>query len=828
MADWIEQQHAASGYDHPFAVVALGGTGREEMTPCSDTDFAFLFDDEIDGNPFLIDLQRQLIHSGDFRKRCGFSGEALPFNLDDMPEQEGKGLNAFLDMRPVYDPDGLAGSFRERIRASCDPFEHFLHVSRFWRDHWGESDSRPEQVEKFDIKNEGLRVFLAGVWSLASREFRHCHEIYAEIEDARVLEAYYFLLRIRAFIHLRRGTNGSPSATGNHAEDLMVFEDFMGFGELAGEGASERERFEFANLVRGRLLEARRRVERFTWGAIGGILKLGRPIRRDSAIVYGTGGLIDTAQDRDDERAKSRAALAVLLASQRHELPIDPSEMETTFRDAELWLQPVPELSALFYEPRGSLARSLEILAGLPGASERLFPGFAKFESSIDERVLTERKVLRGALARQKLRALEGEIARGRAWLDGARNPDELADTSTGVVVPVEAALLDAVHLAAIKLALQTKRLPLTPNDIRSRSDDSLPMHGRYSSGFSDIPLTEYYQRCFAGAGFSEETLDLAQFLVENRRIFKELAANDLMSERLVDTLIAACGEDEMRLRALFVFTCTDHTDWESAQQKPARWFNIRELYGIAVRRFRPDFDPRQQLVAAGFAPDQLEILEDFGRHFFGGGYGQYARRYGSYLLSLAENAAGENPRHDLPPRVENVRIDGSEVLAIATRDHPGIAASISGALWKSGIALSQAHLFSARNYGIALDFFHLAPDLEGGRGSAETSKLAGAVRDAIVDKLYISDADEAALPPIANNITLEPTASGHHHLRAETADDVSGLIYFLACKAYRQLGADIYGLAAHTGDRHVWVSVYLGLRDGRSLEEGRALVAGW
>ena len=833
MAHWAEEQRLTFGYSRPFAVVALGGTGREEMTPCSDVDFAFLFDDELDDNPFLLELQGQLIHSDIFRECCGFTAEVLPFNLDDMPEQRDKQLNSFLDMQPLYDPDGLATRFRERIRASYDPFEHFLHVSRFWRDHWGESDARAERIDEFDIKNEGLRVFLAGVWSLAGNEFRHCHEIYAELEDRRVLEAYDFLLRIRAFVHLRRNAPPRPSANGNHIEDIMRFDDFVAFGELLGDRGEidERTRFEFANEVRGRLLTARRRVERFTWGVIGGILKDGRPIRRDSGLRYGTGGLRDHSTDRHGDRAQSRAALALLLASQRHELPIDPAEMDASFRNAGDWLQPVPELSMLFYEPRGSLAKSLEILAGLPGACERLFPGYTKFESSIDERVMTERKYLRGALVRQKLRALELDVEKGREWLEGARNPEQLADTSSSVTVPVEAALLDADHLAGVKLALQTKRLPETDADLRHREDPSLPHHERFSSGLSGIPLAEYYERCFAGCEFSPTTLELAQFLVERRRFLKLCAAQDLMDSDLVDQLVSVCGGDEMRLRSLFVFTCADRTDWESERIAPARWFNIRELYGKAIRRFRPGFDPKRQLAAAGYAPDQLEILEDFGRSFFGGGYSQYARQYGSYLLRLADDASGLESGSGgpgLPPRVDSIRIGSSEVLAIATHDHPGIAASISGALWKSDARLSQAHLFSARSYGIALDFFHLAPR-EGDElpPSAEID-LPATVREAIANRLYVGDADEATLPDLASNITIEVTASGHHHLRAETAEDVGGLIYFLTCKAHRQLDANIYGLAAHTGTGHVWVSVYLGLPDTTSLEEARENLLTW
>ncbi|MCB1087805.1 MAG: hypothetical protein KDM63_12220, partial [Verrucomicrobiae bacterium] len=48
IAEWAAEQQAALGFDRPFAVVALGGTGRQEVTPCSDLDIAFLFEGRID------------------------------------------------------------------------------------------------------------------------------------------------------------------------------------------------------------------------------------------------------------------------------------------------------------------------------------------------------------------------------------------------------------------------------------------------------------------------------------------------------------------------------------------------------------------------------------------------------------------------------------------------------------------------------------------------------------------------------------------------------------------------------------------------------------
>src|SRR5262245_19820583 len=73
MRFWGEEQQRALRYDKPFAVVALGGTGRGEMAPYSDNDFAFLFEDALEGNAFLLELQRQVVHSNQFEAQHGFT-----------------------------------------------------------------------------------------------------------------------------------------------------------------------------------------------------------------------------------------------------------------------------------------------------------------------------------------------------------------------------------------------------------------------------------------------------------------------------------------------------------------------------------------------------------------------------------------------------------------------------------------------------------------------------------------------------------------------------------------------------------------------------------
>ena len=815
VADWAAGQLRAFGYDKPFAVVAVGGTGRAEMAPCSDNDFAFLFEDAVEGNAFLLGLQRQVLHSRDFENRCGFVCHALPFCLDDVPNLKGKQLNSFLDMRAVYDPHGLAEVFRERIRATFDPFEHFLHVRSFWKEQWEKAGGESERLNHFDIKNEGLRVFLAGIWTLAGQRFIHSHDVYQALEDQRDLEAYDFLLRIRAFVHSRRKGKPQSDTGGNHPEDVLGFDDFISFGEMLGPEADERARFEFANDVRARLLSARRRVARFAKGVIERELKEGREVSPGSPIVFGVGGIYHaTSHECRTQRDKSRAALALLVAAQRYGVPVDPAELQTTFRNAGDWLVRVPELSALFYEQRGILADSFAFLAQIDGAQDRLFPGYAKFESSMDGRVMAERKSLRGALERQKMRALERYVREGRAKLAAAVSPAQLADPTQSVIVAVEAAVLDADQLAAVKLALKTKRLPLTAEDQAARRDENRPLHERFSSGFSEIPLADYYAPYAAECDFSRETIRIAEFLVANRRVFKERSEAGINDLRQVEEFARRCQHEHL-LRALFVFTCADRAEWESEAADPARWFNTRELYSKAMSRFKPAPDPAHALASAGYSPEQVNILRDFGQDFFGGVYRQYANRFGAHLVRLAESPDSTGPKVNL------LREGTSTIVGVAARDYRGLAATISGAFWYKNIELQQAHLFSAMQHGLALDFFHLAP-----RDQPLMPDLTSVIQRVIQQRLFIRDSDEGDLPRVTGRVSLREWRPGQYCLRFETLQNANGLIYSLTYKVFRHLRGNIFGLTAHATRGNAYVSVYHSLPPDLSLEQAQVIAA--
>jgi hypothetical protein len=233
------------------------------------------------------------------------------------------------------------------------------------------------------------------------------------------------------------------------------------------------------------------------------------------------------------------------------------------------------------------------------------------------------------------------------------------------------------------------------------------------------------------------------------------------------------------------------------------------------MMRFKPAPDPTGALLAAGYSSDELSILRDFGEDFFGGVYRQYAIRFGAHLVRLAQDPESTDPKASL------LRDGASTILGVAARDYRGLAASISGAFWHHQVELRQAHLFSATQHGLALDFFHVVP----GGAKAAPTELTQSIEEAIRQRLYIGDEDEPNLPPLHGNISLREWRPGQYCLRLETSQDVSGLIYALTYKVYRHLGGNIFGLSAHAARGTAYVSVYHNLPLEVSLESAQGMI---
>jgi hypothetical protein len=199
--------------------------------------------------------------------------------------------------------------------------------------------------------------------------------------------------------------------------------------------------------------------------------------------------------------------------------------------------------------------------------------------------------------------------------------------------------------------------------------------------------------------------------------------------------------------------------------------------------------------------------------------YRKYAARFGSYLVNLADRRTGRNPA----PKAAIVRDGTATLLGVAARDFPGLAACITGELWKSGYSLAQANLFSAINQGLALDFFHVSPT-----GPAPSDDLARSVERAIVEHRHIGPDDEDSLTKLDGELVLEEVRPGQYRLRHDTPKDTAGLVYSLCYKVLRDLHGNIHGLKSQVARGQSFISIYLSLPPDQTFEEARQVVESW
>src|SRR5262249_18263824 len=130
-------------------------------------------------------------------------------------------------------------------------------------------------------------------------------------------------------------------------------------------------------------------------------------------------------------------------------------------------------------------------------------------------------------------------------------------------------------------------------------------------------------------------------------------------------------------------------------------------------------------------------------------------------------------------------------------------------------------HFFSAMNYHLALDFFHLAP----GERSIPAD-LARIVERAVRNQLHIAAADEAGLPRIGSAVVLQPARPGHFRSRCQADRDTGGLIYALCWKLFHHLRADIHALNASATRDGTFITIYHSLPESMSLEEAHRIIS--
>jgi [protein-PII] uridylyltransferase len=296
--------------------------------------------------------------------------------------------------------------------------------------------------------------------------------------------------------------------------------------------------------------------------------------------------------------------------------------------------------------------------------------------------------------------------------------------------------------------------------------------------------------------GLSAEETETAAWLVRQHLAMSNVAfKRDLQDPQTIADFVALVQSPE-RLKLLLVLTVADIRG-----VGPKTWNNwkaalLRELYWAADERMTGPLNreaPRlvERRIAEATAAMRAE-LKDWDDADF---EAQVARGTPSYWLSVDPITAARHARMmrrarlDGAPLSVETRVDpprGVTELTIYTADHPGLFASIAGAMAVSGANIVDAKIFTLSD-SMALDSFWLQ-DAEGGAFDRpeKLARLAVLIEQALSGRLRSLDElkhrrtgpTRARVFTVTPRVLIDNEASATHTVIEVNGRDRPGLLY--------------------------------------------------
>jgi [protein-PII] uridylyltransferase len=296
--------------------------------------------------------------------------------------------------------------------------------------------------------------------------------------------------------------------------------------------------------------------------------------------------------------------------------------------------------------------------------------------------------------------------------------------------------------------------------------------------------------------GLSAEETETVAWLVRQHLAMSNVAfKRDLQDPQTIADFVALVQSPE-RLKLLLVLTVADIRG-----VGPKTWNNwkaalLRELYWAADERMiGPLNGEAQKLVERRIAEAAAALraeLKDWNDADF---EAHVARGTPSYWLSVDPVTAARHARmmrrarlDDAPLSVET-RVDpprGVTELTIYTADHPGLFASIAGAMAVSGANIVDAKIFTLAD-GMALDSFWLQ-DAEGGAFDRpeKLARLAVLIEQSLSGRLRSLDElkhrrtgpTRARVFTVTPRVLIDNEASATHTVIEVNGRDRPGLLY--------------------------------------------------
>jgi [protein-PII] uridylyltransferase len=247
----------------------------------------------------------------------------------------------------------------------------------------------------------------------------------------------------------------------------------------------------------------------------------------------------------------------------------------------------------------------------------------------------------------------------------------------------------------------------------------------------------------------------------------------------------------------------------------PWRLDQLWRVYLIGYEELTRELETERIREASGVTPDQAAFLEGFPT--------RYLRTHNQAEIEAHYSLARQ--LESRPVAIEILHVRGVYQLTLLTRDHPGLFASVAGAISSFGLNIVKAEAFS-NTQGVILDTFTFSdPHRSLELNPPEVDRLRGVVRKVVEGKLEADKllkgrpkpffpARAARLKP---RVTLNNDASEAATLIEIVVEDRPGLLYDLA-RAISAAGCNIEVVLIDT-EAHRALDVFYVTAGGRKLD---------
>jgi len=760
LSNWFKSVVEKADYKNPISCIAHGGYGREEITPFSDIDVAFLSEDKIVSGKFEEVLRKEMertIESKEspFLIKHGFNIHHQLYNLEDITDHNkfnAPQVNSFCDSRILFDQGDFASKFIKGILKHRKVFSHLDYLVGEWKKIINTTIYGLDNLNSFNIKEDmgGLRHFQLGLRIPHIGSAEALTELYPEVisKNPEVMEAYDFLLKIRSIVHLRRkekfeeSEDDKEKTTFSDLElneaNTLNYQDYISIGEMFGPD------------IQKQLLESRRLIANYADIEINNVLKRGYS---HDGFTYGSQGILVSDNKEElsklETKDKHKKLFGLLEVAQTQALPVDLVEFIDRFGDAPDWVGFSEDFAGLFYAG-GQFSRSLELIHRI-GGYNKCIPGSEELEISVPKGGHKGQFLTSTAFGRQKV-----------ADYCAKRSESEIHPVPKGrfnfLEVAKKISLEDEV---AICLALQTAR---TPQILKTSVEG-------YYWDFKDK---------FNGK-FSDRTLETSIFIAKQRDTLSSAAKDHINNYDTVERVAREIGNLE-RLDILRTYT---ELDLARKQGNIHLWpiidelyFKVQELIGLKEGNHKAGI---KDLARTSYPDEQIEMLDELGGEILNGAYRELALKWLPKFAKVKQSSI---------PEIELRRTYDGDELHLCSKDFPGLLRLISGRCYEASLDISQVHAYTLPKSNMTFDVFHLGNLPKNFQRSEWISLLTSTIKG---EKELNADPSNI-LKGLEFNWSLDDCRdNGLIKLTFETKEHRKGYLFALTSGLHYSIGANIY-----------------------------------